>query len=470
MVMTGAGMSKAVVLPLRVHQGVYTLTRDTALTDARSLAFVDVMSGIRFVAFAGQDGYPKLDLATLAENLERISMNLDRAASHTAHARYGERADSDVQWCLPTVVEEEVIHWASYRRKEDVAAFPAISDPVKFERMLKGEWRYNDWVHLSLADFMPADAGKGAARFPSEAAGTATDGFSQLALLATQLEGLARVYTVLFGSTFERVTETIVSDLRDRHPRYTDVSMDYLNARLHEQMAGAHWDLARQRVSKAFGTPIGSPADAARLLQQYLAAADLRPELEQLFLRKSFPKIVRGSRGAGGPTALGTGPKRPRQPSSPRPQQQKRAKTVSFSSAASDSSDASGSRDSAPAKKPTPRARQPTPPTPRVASARPAGPAQPTQRGAQERAKSFDGMCLFAAAHAAGLTSPTGARITCHSPPGSPCPNGSHTALTGPRAVAFGRGLAAAGASGQKFHLSDDLRNRIVRHCAPNAR
>jgi hypothetical protein len=73
-----------------------------------------------------------------------------------------------------------------------------VADRTKFERMLRGDWRYNNWHHLSLADFHPAGASSGLVRYASEAAGVATWGHCQRTI-ATQLENLARVYTVLFG-------------------------------------------------------------------------------------------------------------------------------------------------------------------------------------------------------------------------------------------------------------------------------
>jgi hypothetical protein len=461
-------MSKAVVLPLRVHKDVYTLTRDSALTDAQSLAIPDVLAGARFAAFAGKDGYPKLDIIKLGENLKRISKGLNRSASRAACARARERADPDVQWCPAVAVEEATALWATYRRAEEVATFPAIADPVKFERLLTGDWQLDDWTHLSLADFMPAEAAKGAARYPSDAAGAPTRGYSQLAMLATQLEGFARVYTVLFGSTFEHLTATFVSDIRNRSPTYTDVGMDYLYARLHEQMAGAHWDLAHQAVSKEFGTPIGSPSDAVRLIQRYITDIDLRPDMEPLFMRLDFPLISRGSRSASGHAASkGAAAKRPRSELAPLQQQRKKAKSVSFSPTASDSDSAPAPARRPPSGTTTQQGSRPAHPGPPAARGTPAQPPRPVSATS---VRTVDGVCLFEAARAAGCVDRQGAQIRCRSPAGLPCKNGAHTALVGPRAASFGRSFASALASGQQMPFPPEQCTLIARHCAPNAR
>jgi hypothetical protein len=151
-----------------------------------------------------------------------------------------------------------------------------MAEPVKFVRLLWGGWRYNEWSHLSLADFFLADAASGLARYPSEVAGASTGGHSQRSLLATQLEGFARVYTILFGSPFENCTAAIVEDLRDRSPRYTTIGVDYLTARVHEQIVGAHWNIVNEDLFPTFRTAIGSPTGAMRRIQQNLGAADLR--------------------------------------------------------------------------------------------------------------------------------------------------------------------------------------------------
>jgi hypothetical protein len=336
-----------------------------------------------------------------------------------------------------------------------------MSDTVKLDRMLRGDWRYNDWVHLSLADFFPVDAASGAARYPSEAAGTASRGHSQRSLLALQLENLARVYTVLFGSAFEGATSAIVNDLRDRRPRFTDISVDYLYARIHEQLVAFHGDIVKEDHSKAFGTPINTPADAVCLLQKYLAAADLRPAMEQLFMRQAFPLILRGARPGAGGRSPSPGSKRATAPASTGGRQRpaKVAKSVSFVAAAA-----------------TAPALAPRPPTPQGRGAAAAVKPKPAHAPAAPRSdlgqtvRTVGGYCLWNLVGLAGAVNRKGELLTCRTREGTKCDSGSHAWPTAGRAPAVSGQLTAAAASGATLAGGPDNIALVVRRLARNAK
>jgi hypothetical protein len=90
-------MSKVVLLPLRVHRNVFTLSRDTVLDVAITLALPDRFADGQFEPYAGKDSRPLLDVDFLLEELDLVAMTLDRSFAQAAMAEVHAPSDADVQ-------------------------------------------------------------------------------------------------------------------------------------------------------------------------------------------------------------------------------------------------------------------------------------------------------------------------------------------------------------------------------------
>eukprot|EP01036_Dinobryon_divergens_P034452 gene34452-44517_t len=158
---------------------------------------------------------------------------------------------------------------------------PVMADSAQLQCAILGEWKANNWSHLSVMSFISQDTTHMNSTIWCQETGATTTG---LQLLSNGLSGLQLFWGMFWHRDFNNCLEPLIAQVgRQNEPHIFSCHNAFLRARVEELIVDFCTDVRRMRRSDRFDqVDLKTRAGCLALLQAYISAFITRPSPEDL--------------------------------------------------------------------------------------------------------------------------------------------------------------------------------------------
>eukprot|EP01041_Mallomonas_annulata_P042140 gene42140-biopygen6912 len=158
---------------------------------------------------------------------------------------------------------------------------PVMADPGQLQCAILGDWKPNNWVHLSVLSFISEDTTHMKSTVWLPETGATTTG---LQLLSNGLAGLQMFWGMFWHRDFNSCLEPLIAQVGRQHtPHIFSSHNAFLRARVEELIVDFCTDVRRMKQSDKFPQiSLKTRAGCLELLQEYIRAFITRPTPEAL--------------------------------------------------------------------------------------------------------------------------------------------------------------------------------------------